>query len=61
MRWLLIATMLLSLTGCVAGPRYTDNSPSSSFSESYTIRKGGKCELRCVRYGSQTTCTEYRC
>jgi hypothetical protein len=47
--------LTLLLAGCVA------LLPELSWVESYTIQKAGRCQLRYVRHGNDTTCREYRC
>ena len=66
MRWLLLATLLL--TGCLLSPTgydamgydaqgaYEERLPSS-----VVIQKQGKCQLRCTRNGNTMDCKEYRC
>jgi len=66
MRWLLLATLLL--TGCLLPPAgydsmgydahgaYEERPPSSE-----VIQEEGKCQLRCTRIGDSLHCKEYRC
>lgn len=64
-RWLWLLATLLLLTGCFAPGAYDGHSygdrEERPWMESYTIEKGGKCQLQCTRYGNTTKCREYRC
>jgi hypothetical protein len=50
-----LVLVALLLAGYVAMP------PEPPWTESYTIRQEGRCQLQCVRYGTRTKCKEYRC
>ena len=66
MRWLLLATLLL--TGCLLTPTgydamgYDTQGASKSASPApWPFKKQGKCQLRCTRIGNTLDCKEYRC